>query len=109
GDRALPTERGLMPGAGSLISVVTTSTGIKPTFIGKPESIMIEQALERIGVRKEEALMIGDNYDTDILAGIRAHVDSLMVLTGVTEEKHLNIVDEKPTYVIQSLAEWEIN
>jgi 4-nitrophenyl phosphatase len=109
GDCALPTERGLMPGAGSLISVVTTSTGIKPTFIGKPESIMIEQALERIGVRKEEALMIGDNYDTDILAGIRANVDSLMVLTGVTEEKHLNNIDEKPTYVIQSLAEWEIN
>ncbi|MEC2071131.1 TIGR01457 family HAD-type hydrolase [Alkalihalophilus marmarensis] len=109
GDRALPTEKGLMPGAGSLISVITTSTGVKPTFIGKPEPIMIEQALEKIGVKKEEALMIGDNYDTDILAGINADVDTLMVLTGVSNEEHLKDVDDKPTYVIPSLSEWQFN
>ncbi|WP_100373931.1 TIGR01457 family HAD-type hydrolase [Bacillus sp. FJAT-45037] len=109
GDKALPTERGLLPGAGSLVSVIETTTGVKPIFIGKPESIMIEQALEKIGIKKEEALMIGDNYDTDILAGIRADVDTLMVLTGVTKEEHIKEVEQKPTYMLRSLSEWTIN
>jgi len=106
GDAALVTERGLLPGNGSLVSVVTVATGVQPIFIGKPESIIMEQALEVLGTSKEETLMIGDNYHTDILAGINAGMDSLLVHTGVTMKEHLKDIEVQPTYAISSLAEW---
>ena len=106
GDIAIPTERGLLPGNGSLTSVVTVSTGVQPVFIGKPEAIIVEQALKVLGVDKEEALMVGDNYDTDILAGINAGMDTLLVHTGVTTKELLNGYGQKPTYAIDTLDQW---
>lgn len=106
GDVALPTERGFLPGAGSLISVLSVTTGVKPKFIGKPESIIVEQAIEVLGTTKEETLMVGDNYATDILAGINAGIDSLLVHTGVTTKEDLQEIENQPTYAINNLAEW---
>ncbi|MCM3760470.1 TIGR01457 family HAD-type hydrolase [Alkalihalobacillus oceani] len=108
GDLALPTERGLVPGNGSLVSVVSLSTGVNPIFIGKPEAIIIEQALEVLGTSKAETVMVGDNYHTDILAGIRAGMDTLLVYTGVSTKEEIAQVKEKPTTAIGSLAEWTI-
>ncbi|CQR47286.1 putative hydrolase YutF [Paraliobacillus sp. PM-2] len=108
GDVALPTERGFLPGAGSLISVLSVTTGVEPKFIGKPESIIVEQALEVLGTNKDETIMIGDNYHTDILAGINAGIDSLLVHSGVTTKAELETIDTQPTYTIDSLAEWTI-
>lgn len=105
-DIAIPTERGLLPGNGSLTSVIEVSTGVKPKYIGKPESIIMEQALKDVNVAKEEALMVGDNYHTDILAGIRAGVDTLMVFTGVTQKAEMPAFADQPTYKIDSLEEW---
>lgn len=106
GDIALPTERGLMPGNGALTSVISVSTETKPIFIGKPESIIMEQALKVLGTNKEETLMVGDNYNTDIMAGINAGLDTLLVHTGVTTKEHLKGYAVQPTYVVDSLAEW---
>ncbi|WP_100487412.1 TIGR01457 family HAD-type hydrolase [Sporolactobacillus pectinivorans] len=106
-DVALPNERGLMPGNGSLTSVISVSTGVAPVFIGKPEPIIIELALKKIGTSKERTLMIGDNYDTDIMAGIRSGLDSLIVLTGVTSEQALKMKSVQPTYALHSLSEWQ--
>jgi 4-nitrophenyl phosphatase len=106
GDVALPTERGFLPGAGSLISVLSVTTGVEPKFIGKPESIIVEQALEVLGTAKEDTLMVGDNYATDILAGINAGIDSLLVHTGVTTKEDLKSIEKQPTFTIDSLAEW---
>lgn len=105
-DVALPNERGLMPGNGALTSVISVSTGVAPIFIGKPEPIIIEQALRMLGADKETTLMIGDNYDTDIMAGIRSGIDSLLVLTGVTSERALREKAVQPTYVLPSLEDW---
>ncbi|MEH6941735.1 TIGR01457 family HAD-type hydrolase [Bacillus sp. JJ722] len=107
GDIAIPTEKGLLPGNGSLTSVVTVSTGVQPTFIGKPEKIIMEQALEVLGIDKEDTLMIGDNYDTDILAGMNAGLDTLLVHTGVTTPELLRNYEQQPTYVISSLDDWK--
>lgn len=107
GDIAIPTERGLLPGNGSLTSVITVSTQTKPTFIGKPESIIMEQALQVLGTSKEETLMVGDNYDTDILAGMNAGLDTLLVHTGVTTKELLAGYKKKPTYVVDTLEHWE--
>ncbi len=107
GDVSIPTERGFLPGNGSLTSVVTVSTGVQPIFIGKPEPIIMNQAMEALGVPKEDVLMVGDNYDTDILAGINAGVDTLMVHTGVTTPERLKEYEVQPTYTIMSLDEWK--
>lgn len=106
-DVALPNERGLVPGNGSLTSVISVSTGVAPVFIGKPAPIIVELALKKIGVAKDRALMIGDNYDTDILAGIHAGMDTLIVLTGVTSAEALATKPAQPTYRMNSLSEWE--
>ncbi|GIN88618.1 haloacid dehalogenase [Heyndrickxia sporothermodurans] len=105
-DIALPTERGFLPGNGSITSVITVSTQTNPIFIGKPESIIMNQALAYLGTKKEETIMVGDFYDTDILAGIRAGMDTLLVHTGVTTKEALQEKDEQPTYVVNSLDEW---
>ncbi|RFU67214.1 TIGR01457 family HAD-type hydrolase [Bacillus sp. V59.32b] len=107
GDIAIPTERGLLPGNGSLTSVVAVSTQVQPIFIGKPESVIVEQALKVLGVPKENTIMVGDNYDTDILAGINAGMDTLLVHTGVTTRELLRNYKEQPTYTIDSLHLWE--
>jgi len=106
GDIAIPTERGLLPGNGALTSVITVSTETNPIFIGKPESIIMEQALKVLGTKKEETLMVGDNYATDIMAGINAGLDTLLVHTGVTTKVHLKGYSTQPTYTINSLDEW---
>lgn len=107
GDIALPTERGLMPGNGSITSVVAVSTEVAPIFIGKPESIIVDQALEVIGTRREKTVMVGDNYNTDILAGINANMDTIMVHTGVTSKEQLGSYAKQPTFSIASLNEWK--
>jgi 4-nitrophenyl phosphatase len=106
GDIAIPTERGLLPGNGSLTSVITVSTQTEPIFIGKPEAIIMEQALSVLGVEKKDTLMVGDNYDTDIMAGINAGIDTLLVHTGVTTKELLKGYEIQPTYVVNSLEEW---
>lgn len=106
GDRALPSERGFVPGNGSLVSVVSTSTGVAPTFIGKPEAHMLEEAMKLLGTTKAETIMIGDNYDTDILAGINSGIDTALVYSGVTTKEQLLKKKRKPTYELASLSEW---
>jgi 4-nitrophenyl phosphatase len=104
-DKALPSERGLLPGNGSLTSVVTTSTRVPPLFIGKPEPLMIDLILQKTGLQKKDLLMIGDNYETDILAGIGAGVDTAIVFTGFTTKEELEGVNIKPTYQWNTLLE----
>lgn len=95
-DAALPTERGLLPGNGAFTSVVSVSTQTEPVFIGKPHTIIMEQALNILGTAKEETVMVGDNYDTDILAGINFGMDTLMVHTGVTTKEMLETKKSSP-------------
>ncbi|KRN26850.1 TIGR01457 family HAD-type hydrolase [Liquorilactobacillus mali] len=106
-DTNLPNERGLVPGAGSVISLVECATQQKATYIGKPEPIIMEKALKRIGLSNNEVIMVGDNYMTDILAGIRSNIDTLLVYTGVSTHKLIEQKEIKPTYEIESLDEWK--
>lgn len=108
GDIALPTERGLMPGNGAFTSVIAVSTETKPVFIGKPEPVIVDQALKILGTSKAETLMVGDNYNTDIMAGVNAGLDTLLVHTGVTTKEHLINYKIQPTYTVDRLRDWEI-
>lgn len=107
-DKNIPTEKGLMPGAGALISFVETATQTKPVFIGKPEAIIMEKALAKLGCHKAEAIMVGDNYETDIRAGLNNGIDTLLVLSGFTPKSAVPTLPQAPTYVVDSLDEWQL-
>jgi 4-nitrophenyl phosphatase len=105
-DVAIPTEKGFIPGNGALTSVLTVSTGKEPIFIGKPEKIIMKEALKVLEMEKSEVLMVGDNYYTDIHAGMNSGIDTLMVFTGVTPKCEYPKFSKKPTYHVQNLIEW---
>lgn len=106
-DKNLPNERGLVPGAGALISLVETATQTTPVMIGKPEAIIMEKAIEILGLTKEEVIMVGDNYETDIQAGIANGIDTLLVTTGFTAAETVPTLPVSPTFVVNSLDEWD--
>lgn len=107
-DLNIPTERGLMPGAGSLVALLESATRVKPVFIGKPNAIIMNKALDILGVKRSEAIMVGDNYLTDIMAGIQNDVATLLVTTGFTKQEEVPSLPVQPDYVIASLDEWEL-
>ena len=106
GDKAIPTERGFVPGNGSFVALMEAATGKKPVFVGKPEPYMLEFIQQMGDYQKEEMIMVGDNYDTDIQAGIRFGIDTLHVASGVTSKEDLLGKAEQPTYHVQSLLHW---
>lgn len=108
GDVAIPTERGLLPGNGALTSVITVSTGVEPTFIGKPERIIMEEALKLIQLPAQDVAMIGDNYFTDILAGIHANMPTIYIEGGVSKREDVMNYDTPPTHVLKDLTEFSI-
>ena len=83
-DRTFPTPAGQIPGAGAWASVISTSTGIQPTFGGKPSPYMVNLALERLGADPAETLVVGDRVETDVAAGQAAGCPVALVLTGVS-------------------------
>jgi HAD superfamily hydrolase (TIGR01457 family) len=102
-DATLPTEAGLVPGSGSIVAAVATASGVDPVVIGKPETPLLEQALELMGVAVSEAAMIGDRLDTDILAARRAGILSVLVLTGVSTRDELVDSPVLPDIVVNDL------
>lgn len=107
-DLNIPTERGLMPGAGSLVALLEAATRVKPVFIGKPNAIIMNKALDILQVKRSEAIMIGDNYLTDIMAGIQNDIASLLVTTGFTKAEEVPNLPIQPDYIVASLDEWDI-
>lgn len=107
-DLNIPTERGLMPGAGSLVALLEAATRVKPVFIGKPNAIIMNKALDILQVERSEAIMVGDNYLTDIMAGIQNDIASLLVTTGFTKAEEVPNLPIQPDYVVASLDEWDI-
>lgn len=107
-DTNLPNERGLVPGAGSVIALVECSTQQKATYIGKPETIIMEKALERLGLPKDEVVMVGDNYMTDIKAGINFGIDTMLVYTGVSTRELVRKQEIAPAIELGSLDEWKV-
>ena len=108
-DKNIPTERGLLPGAGSVIAMIEASTQQKAIYICKPEAIIMEKAVETLGMEKANVLMVGDNYTTDILAGINNGIDTLLVLSGFTQKADVPTLPVPPTYLVDSLDEWRFN
>ncbi|MDF7669523.1 TIGR01457 family HAD-type hydrolase [Lactobacillus sp. ESL0703] len=107
GDVNLPSNEGLLPGNGSQCAMIAVSSGQEPLYIGKPSPIIVDMALAKMHCTKEQAILVGDNYDTDIKAGFNSQVDQLLVTTGITQPD--DIKDKRqPTYVVDSLDQFEL-
>ncbi len=104
-DASLPTEQGEIPGAGSIVAMLETATGVKARVIGKPEPGIFEQALARLGTRPEETAVVGDRYETDIVGGHRAGLKTIGVLCGVTDARRFAAADPRPDWVFAHLGE----
>lgn len=102
-DRTLPSERGLLPGNGSIVAALRTATDQEPQVAGKPEPTLLNDALAR--GRFDKPLVVGDRMDTDIAGANAAGLPSLMVLTGVNTAADMvyAIPGERPKYVADDL------
>ena len=103
-----PTEAGLEPGTGAVAALIGAATGVAPYFVGKPNPLMMRAALRTIDAHSEEAMMIGDRMDTDIIAGTEAGMETTLVLTGVTRREQVERFPYQPTHIIGSVAEIEV-
>ena len=103
-DRTLPTEEGLVPGAGAVLAALQAASSVSPQVIGKPEAAIFDQAMARLGVDTEHSAMIGDRLETDILGGQRAGLRTVGVLSGVTTAEEFAQADPPPDWVFEDLA-----
>ncbi len=103
-DATLPSPRGLQPGNGALLAVITTATGVRPIVAGKPEPPLHQEAVRRTGARRP--LVVGDRLDTDIEGACRGGADSMFVLTGVSTPLDLVLAppQRRPTYIAADLT-----
>lgn len=103
-DRTFPTPRGEIPGAGAWLSIITTATGVNPIVAGKPYPFLMELALEKLGTKKEETLVVGDRLETDIAAGQRVGCPCALVLSGVSTREEAGQWTPKIDMVADDLA-----
>ncbi|WP_106767771.1 TIGR01457 family HAD-type hydrolase [Paenibacillus faecalis] len=108
-DLLLPSDTGLTPGAGSLGAAIEAASGVKPVVIGKPSSILMKYATDRLGLSPSETAVVGDNMRTDIAAGVNAGCRTVLVLTGITTKDNMEAQMEaagcRPSYICQDLYE----
>lgn len=104
-DKTFPTPRGEIPGSGAWLSVITTATGVEPVSAGKPFPYLMELALERLGTRKEETLVVGDRLETDIAAGQAVGCPTALVLSGVSTREQAQTWKPAPALIARDLSE----
>jgi len=103
-DTTGPTEKGIMPATGALISPIEIATGKKAYFVGKPNPLILRHALKLIDCHSADIALIGDRMDTDIIAGIESNVDTVLVLSGVTSLEDIELFPYRPKYVAKSVG-----
>ena len=105
-DRTCPVEGGEIPDCAGMIAAIEAVTGKKvEVIVGKPSSIMIQKALEVMGLKPEDCILIGDRLETDIKMGRESGIATGIVLTGVTDEKTLKESSIHPDFIFQSIAD----
>ena len=105
-DHVFPSERGFVPGNGAFTKLVEHSTGVEPLFVGKPEPFMLELIQQKFGFEKEEMIMIGDNYQTDILTGIRMGIHTAHVNSGVNSNRRSSTRRCTTDLLFGVISEW---
>jgi NagD protein len=100
-----PAETGITPSVKALIAPIEIASGKKAYFLGKPNPLMMRIALRRLGVRREDAVVIGDRMDTDIRCGLESEIDTLLVLSGITTLNEIDNFPYRPHYVLNGVID----
>jgi NagD protein len=94
-----------LPATGSVAALISRATGVEPYFIGKPNPLMMRSALNALDAHSETAAMIGDRMDTDIVAGLEAGMETILVLTGITNREDAEQHPYRPSRIVDSIAD----
>jgi NagD protein len=104
-DATGPSVDGPLPATGSVAALITRSTGIEPYYVGKPNPLMMRSALNAIGAHSETAAMIGDRMDTDVVSGLEAGMETILVLTGITTRAEAERHPFRAGRIVDSIAD----
>jgi len=104
-DNVGPTPDGLLPATGSVAALISRATGIDPYYVGKPNPLMMRSALNAIEAHSETTAMIGDRMDTDVVSGLEAGLETILVLTGVTTPGEAERYSYRPSRIVDSVAD----
>jgi NagD protein len=99
-----PSVEGLLPATGAVAAMITKATGVTPYFVGKPNPLMMRSALNTLSAHSETTVVIGDRMDTDVVAGLEAGMDTVLVLSGITTQADVERFPYRPTAVVDSIA-----
>ena len=100
-----PTEHGVVPACRALVSPIELATGKAAYYVGKPNPLMMRTGLNLLGVRSQDAAMIGDRMDTDMVAGIETGLDTALVLSGVTDLTMIDHFPYRPRLVLSGVGD----
>lgn len=100
-----PVESGISPSTKALIAPIEIVTGKKAYFVGKPNPLMMRIALKKLGIRREDAIVIGDRMDTDVRCGLESEIDTLLVLSGITSKDEMDNFPYQPRYVLNGVID----
>jgi NagD protein len=104
-DATGPSPDGPLPATGSVAALISRATGIAPYFVGKPNPLMMRSALNAIDAHSETAAMVGDRMDTDVISGLEAGLEAILVLTGVTTRADAERHPFRPSRIVDSIAD----
>jgi NagD protein len=104
-DATGPTPQGPLPATGSVAALISRATGVAPYFVGKPNPLMMRSALNAIDAHSETTAMVGDRMDTDVVAGLEAGLETILVLTGTTTPSEVDRFPYRPSRVADSVAD----
>ncbi len=100
-----PVESGIAPATRALISPIEMATGKQAYFVGKPNPLMMRKAQKQLGIHSADTVIIGDRMDTDIVAGIEAQMETVLVLSGVTSREAISLYPYRPNYVLSGVGD----
>ena len=100
-----PIENGISPACGALVAPIELATGKKAYFCGKPNPLMMRTGLRLLGCHSEEAVIVGDRMDTDIIAGLESGADTVLVLSGVSDRATIQTYAYQPTMILDGVGD----
>jgi NagD protein len=104
-DATGPSPDGPLPATGSVAALISRATGVAPYFVGKPNPLMMRSALNALAAHSETAAMVGDRMDTDVVAGLEAGMEAILVLTGISTREAAERFPYRPSRIVDSIAD----
>ncbi len=104
-DMTGPSENGIVPACKALVSPIELTTGSQAYYLGKPNPLMMKTGLKLLGVDIEDAIIVGDRMDTDIISGIESEIETALVMSGVTTPENIKQYPYRPKYILNGVGD----